>query len=157
MTTLADFKPATELVDKFIVHETLQHAFKLQLKATEIQQAYDARMDEVKSELAPLLDEINELTNTATRIVNEHVTAGKMQDGQFSLQPVSKPRRVLDTGKFREQYQEQFRELFEKIGFEKFKPAKKDAEIVLTKHQIENACVDQGEYRYEVFWNGEKA
>jgi len=153
-SVLSDFRPANQLEStSFLIHEDLEHAYKLQIKAQEIQKSIDKALSDLEQELRPLRQEIQNLMEARDRIITEHVQGGCKQDGAFYLKETSKPKLVLDGDLFAEKYPEEFEMLWREIGTSKFKPSKSDAAKVLTSYQIEKCCKQQGEFKYTVDWD----
>ena len=142
-----------DTIDRYVLHEDLEHAYKLQLKADEIQKQINKSLSDLEQELKPLREEILSLLSARDRIVSEHQQADKTQEGAFFVKQVARPTERLDSDLFAETYPDEFESLWKEIGISKFKPSKADAAKVLTSYQIEKVCKPAGESKFVVDWD----
>lgn len=88
--------------DELIVHESLEHAFRLKIKAGEIEQEIKGRHAALDDELECLYNEIKLLNDAKDRIIQEHADAGNLEESGYKLDPiVQKQNRKPDMDKIR--------------------------------------------------------
>lgn len=88
--------------DELVIHESLEHAFRLKMKAGEIEQEIKDRHAALDAELEGLYNEIKQLEAAKDRIVQEHVDAGTMEEAGYKVEPiVQKQNRKPDMDKIR--------------------------------------------------------
>lgn len=88
--------------EEFIIHETLEHAFRLKIKAGELAQEIKDRHAALDAELEGLHEEIKRLNAAKDRILQEHVDSGTMEEAGYKVEPiVQKQNRKPDMEKIR--------------------------------------------------------
>jgi hypothetical protein len=88
--------------DELVIHESLEHAFRLKMKAGEIEQEIKDRHAALDAELEGLYEEIKRLNAAKDRIVQEHVDTGTMEEAGYKVEPiVQKQNRKPDMDKIR--------------------------------------------------------
>ncbi|MCK9592815.1 MAG: hypothetical protein M0Q91_12500 [Methanoregula sp.] len=115
---------------------------------TRLQQAF-----ELDIEICSLQKEIKDREDRKQFIIEEHVNAGVLQDGPFSIKKKVTKRDSLDTEAFAEKYPAEFEELWRKIGQTKFRPSKAEASKVLTSDQVEKICKHTESVTYSIEWD----
>lgn len=88
--------------DELVIHESLEHAFRLKMKAGEIAQEINNRHAALDAELEGLYEEIKRLNDAKERILQEHVDSGMMEEAGYQVEPiVQKQNRKPDMDKIR--------------------------------------------------------
>ena len=72
--------------DELVIHESLEHAFRLKMKAGEIEQEIKDRHAALDAELEGLYEEIKQLNDAKERILQEHVDSGMMEEAGYKVQ-----------------------------------------------------------------------
>jgi hypothetical protein len=108
---------------------------------------------EIDIQIAKLQEQIADLEKQKEVIIQEHLTAGQVQEGPFTLETKVKKIERLDPDLFFQTYPTQFHELFLELGETKFKPSKPDAAKVLTSYQIEKVCKKTETVTHVIKWD----
>lgn len=88
--------------EEFVVKEDLQHAFRLKIKAGELEQEIKDRHAALDAELEGLYEEIKRLNEAKERILQEHAEAGTVEEAGYKLKSlVQKQNRKPDMEKIR--------------------------------------------------------
>lgn len=88
--------------EEFVIHETLEHAFRLKIKAGEIAQEIKDRHIALDAELEGLYEEIKRLNAAKDRILQEHVGSGTMEEAGYKVKALEqKQNRKPDMDKIR--------------------------------------------------------
>lgn len=88
--------------DELILHESLEHAFRLKMKAGEIAQEIKDLHAALDAELSGLYEEIKQLNDAKERILQEHVDAGMMEEAGYKIKALEqKQNRKPDMDKIR--------------------------------------------------------
>lgn len=88
--------------DELVIHESLEHAFRLKMKAGEIEQEIKDRHAALDVELSGLYEEIKQLNDAKERILQEHVDAGMMEEAGYKVKALEqKQNRKPDMDKIR--------------------------------------------------------
>lgn len=84
------------------IRESLEHAFRLKIKAGEIAQEIKDRHAALDAELSGLYEEIKQLNDAKERILQEHVDAGMMEEAGYKVKALEqKQNRKPDMDKIR--------------------------------------------------------
>ena len=73
--------------EEFVIRESLEHAFRLKIKAGEIAQEIKDRHAALDAELEGLHEEIKRLNAAKDRILQEHVDSGTMEEAGYKVEP----------------------------------------------------------------------
>lgn len=88
--------------EEFLVKEDLQHAFRLKIKAGELQQEIQDRHAALDAELEGLYEEIKRLNEAKERILLEHAESGTMEESGYKVKTlIQKQNRKPDMDKIR--------------------------------------------------------
>ena len=130
--TLTDFVTADKIVP---VTTRLEEAFKL------------------ADEILTLEARIAELEERRQFIIQEHIGAGVVEEGPFTLQKKVTRRATVNPEKFAEKYPDEYLELVKRHANGKYKPTQKEAAEVLTSYQIEKISDVKESVTYSVDWD----
>lgn len=131
-TTLSSFQTADQFIPPV---STLEEAWNIDLKIKDLQ------------------EKIARLQARKDTILEEHMQAGVMQEGPFSIKRDLKTRRTINTDKIREKYPGEYAEAVREFAADKYRPTQKELGKYLTSYQLEKVS-DITEYvSYSVDWD----